>query len=155
MRDRNFNFSLRTQPATVAENHEMAELNNPRGQLIGDISFVVATDIETGEQWAHKALAVRLQGFDCTPTSTAEREADRSAHPYAPQIRYLVTASSDAATFQRLTTLAQFLRDTRGKLNDACWSQIEPQYGSPAYKAEAVEWLSEFDESNFNCERWA
>ena len=97
-------FFVRTDVAVIGHNSEMADMSNPRGEIYGDVDYIVA-EAPDGTRFAHHTYAVTSSGG--------------------------VTESEVSSA--RLEALAHHLNTKRPALNGELWREIEPRYGSEVY----------------------
>ena len=96
-------FGVRTDLVVVGTNPEMADMTNPRGELVGEAHYIVGT-APNGARIAHRIRATTRNGH--------------------------VLGNIDP---ERLSRLAERLTSTQPRLNEEMWDVIQPVYGSPAY----------------------
>jgi hypothetical protein len=114
-------LDIRSDIVVTGYNGEMADFDNPRGEIHGFRAYLTIT-AEDGSRWAHFAHC----------TKHWEQEA--------------------IAEVEKLKARVQaFLDHGAQPLDPACWTPIQPCYGSDAYQsggweAETVAWEREMDE---------
>lgn len=111
--DTNFkelNYFVRTDVAVIDTNPEMADMSNPRGEIYGDVDYIIA-ETPTGRRFAHSAYS----------------------------LTYASGHSKTEITSARLEELAHHLNTTKPELNEDHWHEIDPQYGSEAYISQGTE----------------
>ena len=97
-------YHVRQDIVVVDSNPELADYDNPNGDIHGTASYIVATNPE-GYRLAHFAQSIRVKNREETKYS-----------------------------LERLQALTDYLNAEQPELNAKHWHPTEPQYGSPAYE---------------------
>jgi hypothetical protein len=138
----NMTFAVQEDLADVGNNPEMAEMDNPRGLLVGSAHFVVATEAD-GRRYAHDAVSYTINGY--AVNGNPPRDAD-------DEDMTTFTKDSNGMTVERLERLAAYLNSHQPGLNSTHWTEIQACYGSVAYQRDGWEQVAidiERDEARF------
>lgn len=109
MDSKTLTFYVRESLVVVGTDPEMADYDNPRGELVGESHRVVAED-EDGSRYEHRYAAVTRNGYTLSDLSV-----------------------------DRLEALAAYLNKAHPVLDEDLWHEIDPAYGSMAYQREGTE----------------
>lgn len=125
-------FGVTTDLVPVAENVEMAEMGNPNGQIIGEAHGIIAT-LDDGSRWMHRETAYTHNGYVLGAEFMGEFNRDAADEDDEHDLtRWFVNCGD--LTPMRLQNLADYLNRSHPNLNDDCWGEVTPAYGSEAYQ---------------------
>jgi len=125
-------FGVTTDLVPVGQNPEMSEMGNPNGQIIGKAHGITAT-LDDGSRWVHHETAYTYNGYVLGAEFMGESNRDAADENDEHDLsRWFVNC--DDLTPMRLQNLADYLNRVHPELDDGCWAEVTPAYGSEAYQ---------------------
>jgi hypothetical protein len=125
-------FGVTTDLVPVGQNPEMSEMGNPNGQIIGKAHGIIAT-LDDGSRWVHNQTAYTYNGYVLGADFMGEFNRDAADENDENDLsRWFVNCGD--LTPLRLQNLADYLNRVHPELDDDCWAEVTPAYGSKAYQ---------------------
>ena len=116
-------FEIRSDQVVLGQDPENADYCNPRGNVIGEAHFIIAT-AEDGSRMVHDARALTYRGMPCGIGMEYDGESGMS---------HVAEPKDGDVTVGRLERLAAHLNSTQAPLSPDHWIPVQPAYGSQAY----------------------
>ena len=122
-------FGVKTDLVVVGHNPELADVSNPRGEMVGLGHYIVA-ECSDGRRFAHSACCYTIGGGD---EIVAANYDDNPVDDYEDYHYDSFSVDSGTVTVTGLEDLANYLNTKQPKLNPMRWTEIQACYGSNAY----------------------